>query len=59
VLSMGFGAAIHPGGIRVLMRSRYGPALIAVRDDEMAASPNGIANGGANGRSIPLHCSGF
>jgi len=56
---MGFGAAIHPGGIRVLMRSRYGPALIAVRDDEMAASPNGIANGGANGRSIPLHCSGF
>ena len=28
--------------IRVLMRSRYGLALIAVRDDEMAASANGI-----------------
>jgi branched-chain amino acid transport system permease protein len=28
--------------IRALMRSRYGLALIAVRDDEMAASANGI-----------------
>ena len=28
--------------IRLLMRSRYGLALIAVRDDEMAASANGI-----------------
>ena len=28
--------------IRTLMRSRYGLALIAVRDDEMAASANGI-----------------
>ncbi|RVD56812.1 branched-chain amino acid ABC transporter permease [Mesorhizobium sp. M2D.F.Ca.ET.185.01.1.1] len=28
--------------IRMLMRSRYGLALIAVRDDEMAASANGI-----------------
>lgn len=29
-------------GISVLLRSRYGLALIAVRDDEMAASANGI-----------------
>ena len=29
-------------GMRLLMRSRYGLALIAVRDDEMAASANGI-----------------
>ena len=28
--------------LRLLMRSRYGLALIAVRDDEMAASANGI-----------------
>ncbi|MGX8009380.1 ABC transporter permease subunit [Mesorhizobium sp. ORM8.1] len=28
--------------IRALMGSRYGLALIAVRDDEMAASANGI-----------------
>ncbi|RWM10654.1 MAG: hypothetical protein E5X80_18465 [Mesorhizobium sp.] len=28
--------------IRALMRSRYGLALIAVRDDEMAAPANGI-----------------
>ena len=36
-LMVGTALAIH-----LLMRSRYGLALIAVRDDEMAASANGI-----------------